>query len=831
MKTRNGRVGAAGSRTFLGVGLAAMVGTAMLMSQPGTREQVGPMADGGFLLSSGWRIKAPGTQIPVDTFPMATAITPDKKTLLVLNGGYNPPSVSVIDIASAKETSRVPVPDGWLGLTMTKAGDKVYVGGGAKAAVYEFGLKGGMLTPSRVFPVVAEKDRKPTDFIGDVQLAPDGHLLYAADLYHDGVVVINPQSGLVLSRFKTGRRPYRILFHPSGKSFYVSSWADGAVGQYETNSGNQLANTRVAAHTTDMVWREGEVEDQPNVAARLFISASNTNSVYVLGATALGELSRLETINVALTPNQPLGSTPSGLGLSADGGKLYVACADANAVGVVDITGPHSTVLGFVPSGWYPTAAFGLPDGRVGVLNGKGLGSFANPRGPNPLVEVVRDATGIRNDQYVASLQRGTVQVVDYPDPQKLDGYTQEVLGNSTYRDEKLTDAGTPAGNPVRPNGPIKHVIYVIKENRTYDQVLGDMKQGNGDASLTLFGAAVTPNLHKMASEFVLLDNFYENADVSADGHNWATAAIAPDYTQRLWPSQYGSRRKKYDFEGGEPANNPPAGYLWTNAMQAGITVRNYGEWSEAVKLKDGDNDTKVNDPVLEKVTDKDYAPYDLSYTDVDRAEEFVMELQGFEKAGKMPGLLIVRMGNDHTSGTTPGKIAPLSAVADNDQGVGMLVEAVSKSRFWNETAIFVIEDDAQNGPDHVDSHRAPAWVVSPWVKKGTVNSTMFTQASVLRTMELILGLRPMTTYDAGARPMFSVFNTAPTAGGYVLEKAQTALDTKNPAKSPTAARSLKMNFRDADDADEDELNRILWAAIKGPDAPMPVPVRSRFGR
>jgi DNA-binding beta-propeller fold protein YncE/phospholipase C len=812
-------------------GLVAMVGSALLLSQPAAREQVGPMADGGFLLSSGWRIKAAGTQIRVDTFPMATAITPDKKTMLVLNGGYNPPSVSVIDLASAKETSRVPVPDGWLGLTMTKAGDKVYVGGGAKAAVYEFSLKAGVLTPSRVFPVVADKDRKATDFIGDVQFAPDGHLLYATDLYHDAVVVINPQSGLVLSRFKTGRRPYRILFHPSGNSFYVSSWADGAVGQYETNSGNQLANTRVGAHTTDMVWREGEVEDQPNVAARLFVSASNTNSVYVLGATESGELSRLETINLALTPNQPLGSTPSGLGLSADGGKLFVACADANAVGVVDVTGPHSTVLGFVPSGWYPTAAFGLPDGRVGVLNGKGLGSFANPKGPNPLVEVVRDGAGIRNDQYVASTQRGTVQLMDYPDAQKLDGYTQEVLSNSPYRDEKLTDAGTPAGNPIRSNGPIQHVIYVIKENRTYDQVLGDMKQGNGDASLTLFGSAVTPNLHKLASEFVLLDNFYENADVSADGHNWATAAIAPDYTQRLWPSQYASRRKKYDFEGGEPANSPPAGYLWTNALQAGIAVRNYGEWSEVVKLKDGDNDTKVNDAVLDKVTDKDYAPYDLSYTDVDRAQEFVMELQGFEKAGTMPGLLIVRMGNDHTSGTTPGKIAPQSAVADNDQGVGMLVEAVSKSRFWNETAIFVIEDDAQNGPDHVDSHRAPAWVVSPWVRKGTVNSTMFTQASVLRTMELILGMRPMTTYDAGARPMFSVFNTALTAGAYALEKPQTPLDRKNPAKSPTAARSLKLNFKDADDVDEDELNGILWAAIKGPDVPMPVPVRSRFGR
>jgi YVTN family beta-propeller protein len=225
-------------------GLIAMSASALLLSQPGQREQVGPTSDGGFLLSSGWKIKPAGTQIPVDTFPMSAAVSPDKKTLLVLNGGYNPPSVSVIDIATSKETSRVPVPDGWLGLTITKAGDKVYVGGGAQASVYEFNLKNGALTPSRVFPVVAAKDRKANDFIGDVALTPDGHLLYAADLYHDSVVVINPQSGLVLSRVKTGRRPYRILFHPSGKSFYVSSWADGTVEQYETNGGNALAKPR-----------------------------------------------------------------------------------------------------------------------------------------------------------------------------------------------------------------------------------------------------------------------------------------------------------------------------------------------------------------------------------------------------------------------------------------------------------------------------------------------------------------------------------------------------------------------------------------------------------
>ena len=508
--------------------LLILLATTALLSQQSSREQVGPLPDGGFLLSSGWRIKPAGTQIPVGTFPMAAAITPDKKFLLVLNGGFDPPSISVIDIASAKEVGRAAVPDAWLGLAISKAGDRVYVGGGSRAAVYEFKLADGVLTPSRLFPVVPDKDRRPEDFIGDVALSPDGHLLYAADLYRESVVVINTQSGLILSRFKTGRRPYRILFHPSGKSLYVSSWADGSIGQYDANSGQSMANTRVAPHTTDMVWLEGQVEDHPEVAARLFVSASNTNSVYVLGATESGDLARLETINITLTPLQPLGTTPSGLGLSADGSKLFVACSDANAAAVVDVSGARSRVLGFIPAGSYPTAAFALPDGRIGVLNGKGSD---------------------------ASAKVGTVQFVPLPGDAQMQAYSDEVRANSPYNDAERDDPGIPAGSPIRPNGPIKHVIYVIGGNNTYDR-------------------ATMPNLQKLAGDFVLFDNFYANGDMRADGHNWATAAIAPDYTQRLWPNQFAGRRTKYDFEEGEPANSPPAGYLWTNAAQAGISMR-----------------------------------------------------------------------------------------------------------------------------------------------------------------------------------------------------------------------------------------------------------------
>lgn len=804
----------------------------MLISQPAAREQVGPLPDGSFLLNSGWRIKAAGTQIPVETFPMAAKITPDKKTLLVLNGGYNPPSISVIDLATSKETSRVPVPDGWLGMTMTKAGDRVYVGGGSRAAVYEFSLSAGALKPARAFPVVAEKDRKADDFIGDVQFDPEGHLLYAADLYHDSVVVINPQSGLILSRIKTGRRPYRILFHPSGKSVYVSSWTDGSIGQYDVASGSAISTLRLAPHTTDMTWLEGPVEDQPSITARLFVSASNTNNVYVLGATESGELRRLETINLSLTPRQPVGITPSGLGLSADGKKLFVACSDVNAAAVVDLSNARSRVLGFVPTGWYPTAAFGLPDGRMGVLNGRGLRSMANPDGPNPSKRPEPVHEGTKEIQFVGRIQRGTVQLVDVANENQLLAWTGEVMNNSPYRDVKLDDPGIPAGSPVRPDGPIKHVIYIVKENRTYDQVLGDIKEGNGDASLVLFGEKVTPNQHKIARQFTLLDNFYENSDVSADGHNWATAAIAPDYTQRMWPNSYASRRKKYDYEGQEPTNAPPAGYLWTAAAQAGVSMRNYGYYATNRPKADTDGTqiTDVRDPVLAPVTDPNYRAFDLDYPDVSRAQEFISELADFEKAGKMPQLLLMRLGNDHTNGTTAGKLSPLSLAADNDLAVGMLVEAVSKSRFWNETAIFIIEDDAQNGPDHVDSHRSPCYVISPWVKHKSVNSTMYNQVSVLRTMEIILNLRPMTTFDAGARPMYSVFADQADPVPYAAERAQTPLDVRNPANTASAARSARMRFDDADEIDDDELNAILWAAIKGNAAP-PSPVASRFSR
>ena len=310
---------------------------------------------------------------------MSSALSPDGKYLLVLNGGYRPPSITVIDAATGAVVGSTPVADGWLGLAFSPQGDRVYVGGGSKAAVFEFTFAGGKLAAGRTFAVVPADKATNRDMIGDVAMTPDGHLIYATDLYHDSVVVINPQSGMVINHIKTGRRPYRILFHPDGKSFFVTTWADGTLEHHDAASGNLLARVPVGAHATDMVWRNGGPPDtdgdgdKPAYAARVFVAAANTNSVYSVAVTEAKELSVVERINVAMTPRQPLGMTPSGLGLSPDGKRLYVACSDGNVAAAVDVSGQVSHVDGFIPAGWYPTAVRVLPSGTLVIVNGKGV--------------------------------------------------------------------------------------------------------------------------------------------------------------------------------------------------------------------------------------------------------------------------------------------------------------------------------------------------------------------------------------------------------------------------------------------------------------------------
>ncbi len=368
-------------------------------------------------------------------------------------------------------------------------------------------------------------------------------------------------------------------------------------------------------------------------------------------------------------------------------------------------------LAGFLPAGSYPTATRVLADGHVIVLNG-----------------------------------RGTMSVIDPLTDETLDAYTKTARSLSPYRDDSK-----PEKLP-----PIEHVLYIVRENRGYDD------------------ESAAPNHSKLAREFVLFDNFFVNADASAEGHNWATAGIATDYTQKLWPNSYAKRRDHYDYEGGEPANTPPAGYLWGNALSAGLSVRNYGYFvdNRAKVGSDGVQIDGVRDPALRSVTNTHYRGFDLDYPDVERARVFLEDLRQFESSGTMPRLMIMRLGNDHTDGTAPGKFA------DNDYALGLIVEGISKSRFWPATAIFVVEAAAPNGPDHVDSNRSPMLALSPYTRRGIVDSTMYNQSSVLRTIELILGMRPLTHFDAGARPLTAAFASAPNTAAYTAEQPRIRSDS-----------------------------------------------------
>jgi DNA-binding beta-propeller fold protein YncE len=822
--------------------LALVLTTGLLVSQESPLLHVGPLKDGGFLLNSGWVLRPAGEQVAVDTLPIRSALSKDGRYLLVLNAGYKQPSISVIEVATKKEIKRVTVDDAWLGLTFSPSGKEVYAGGGSQAKVYEFHFapETGDLTPGRAMNAVADPAKKGLSFIGDVAISPDGRLLYAADLFTDSIAVINLQSATLIERWKTGKRPYRILMLPGGKNFLVSGWGDASVYLHDANSGGVVSVTRVAQHPTDMLWLSKPApveEDQESpYRARLFVAAANTNNVYAFGATSNGEFRPLEAISTALTPFQPFGMTPSSLAISSDLKRLFIACSDGNAVAVADITAPHSRVLGFIPTGWYPTSVATMPDNSLVIVNGKGLGSRPNPNGPNPSKRAAPAYVANSEIEYVGRIQTGTVGFVPAPTDEQLTVFTETVRMNSAYKDDRQRErvVGPQSGLFVKSGehqSPIRHVIYIIKENRTYDQVLGDIGKGNSDPSLTLFGENVTPNLHQIARDFILYDNFYENADVSAEGHNWAAAGIAPDYTVKLWPNTYAQRRKTYDYEGGEPANSPPAGYIWNNAMAAGVTVRNYGDWAVNVPLnsvKEGRQIGSLRDPALKDVTDLNYRAFDLNYPDVERSKEFLSEWKQFDQEGDAPQLMVLRMGNDHTEGAAPGKLSPLSYAADNDYAVGMLVDGVSHSKLWSSTAIFIIEDDAQNGPDHVDCHRSTAYVISPYTRRGVVDSTMYNQMSVLLSIEGLLGIHPMTQFDAAATPMFGSFSAQPDTRPWSVLQPKTSLTDHNPADGAGAKESARLDFSDADLADDDELNAILWHAIKKTE--MPPPVVSIFG-
>jgi YVTN family beta-propeller protein len=765
----------------------------------GTRLVLGPHPDGTTLLPNGWRLSPAGRPLAVGTLPLALTLHPDGRVLALLSG-YSTNGLVVVDTARWAVADSVPLSAAWLGLAV--AGDgSVFASGGTTNRVWRLREAGGRW--QRADSVVLA-DSGAAVFAAGLSLSPDGRSLAVVANLADSVYVVDATTLRRTGAARTGSHPYAASFTPDGQTLVVSNWGDSTVSRFRVRRGalQALDGLAVAPRPSALVIsRDGRT---------LYVAHAAADAVSVVDLSA----GRVEaTIALGLTPRAPHGSGPNALALAPDGRTLYVANADNNAVAVVDVSredGPR--VTGLIPTGWYPTAVAVSGDGRtLYVANGKGGGSLPNPQGPT--------APGARRDQYVAALLTGSLSAISVPDQAALRRYTQQVLANSPYRDALLARIPWPTRSPipraVDEPSPIRHVVYVIRENRTYDQVFGDVARGNGDPRLALFGDSVTPNAHALAGQYALFDNFYVDGDVSADGHLWSTAAYASDYNEKTWPAVYSGRRT-WDLDAGLPANDPLAGYLWDAARKAGLTVRNYGEmtrWDSAAGL------ATPSHPGLAGITDPLYSGFVMWIPDTVRAAEFIRELADAGRAGDLPRLIILYLPRDHTEGLRAGRPTPRAMVADNDRALGLVVEALSHSRFWEETAVFVLEDDAQNGPDHVDAHRSPLLVLGPHVRRGIVDSTFYTTASVLRTIELILGLNPLSQYDAGATPLFTAFTTRPDTTPFSALPAHWPVGEINPPRrSSLDPRSLSR----PDFADEGLLNAEIWASVKGDRMPTP---------
>ncbi|HEY0381674.1 MAG TPA: alkaline phosphatase family protein [Candidatus Elarobacter sp.] len=752
------------------------VATAVVVAAPGVTT-----------LPTAWRIRGPeGAVAVVGTLPTGIVVSRDGSRVIELEAGYRKPVLRVLDAASLKELSVVTLA-GAFGAPLRDAdGDGVWVN---VAGAFQEQL-------AHVDTATGNVDRDvslPLPFFpAALARAPDGTLAVAGDL-GDRVALVDPIAERITATVSVGRHPAALAFARDGRSLYVADRGASQLDVVDVAAHVVRANIAVGLHPVALA----------SDGARLYVADSDDDDVAVVDLASERVVAR---VPLPFARPDAVGASPNALVL--DGDRLYVTCGAANAVAVFRTTADGLAPLGAIPTGWYPTAvAVDRAHGVLYVADGKGESGHPNPRlKPYPMAM----ATG--TSQYVANQLVGSIRRIAIPDDAAL------ARGLDDVRDLAQHEDVAPSA-VVRAGGPIRHVVYVIKENRSYDQVLGDVAGADGDPSLVLFGARVTPNQHALARRFGTFDRFFENAHVSADGHNWSTAAFANDYLEKMWPPNYANRRSLYDFEDAGEAAVPHARYLWNDAVAHGITLRNYGEYVTAGPSKP--TPVSVADDTLRPNTDRRFATYDMKVRDVDRFAEWKREFDAYERAGTLPQLEIVRFPRDHTSGTRERESTPQAMVADNDLAVGKLVDAISHSTDWASTAVFVIEDDAQNGPDHVDEQRSTFYLASPYAAGG-VQHAMYTQASVLRTIEILLGLPPMSAYDAGARPLTAAFRPAPNLQPFDALPAQIDLDAKNGKTAYRAADSARLDFAHADRVEPGELNDILWHAVKGAHATPP---------
>jgi YVTN family beta-propeller protein len=790
------------------------------VNSPAVRKRSG-LEPNEALLFNGWGATPVGEHVPITDMAYKLVFSPDKSRLLAVNGGFNKQGVTLIDPTTREVTQFLSLTQSFNGLAFNKDGDEFYVGGGSSGVLHVFKYSRGKAEPVKS---VNFSNDVSIIFLAGIAVHPATGKIYVCDEANHEIMIVNPDTFVLESRIGVGQHPHSCVIGHDNRYLYVSNWGSRSISIIDTVKNKRVRDITVGLRPNDMtVAPDG----------RLFVACSGDNSVHVIQTKVLekpGEdpspARRLwegtrEVISTSLYSQSPEGSTPVGVTVSPDGKTLFVANADNNAVAVVDISNALfedarrnresiSVVEGFIPVGWYPTAVAVSPNNKtLFVANGKGM--MSRPNYPNQAPNPRKLQAGPAFD-YIGKIYAGSISFIARPTAEQMVSYTEQVRKNSSfvpdqfYRAPIKSDSIIPekVGQPC----PIKYVLYIIKENRTYDQVLGDLKDakgkplGNGDPDLAIYGENVTPNHHQIAREYVLLDNLYCNGEVSVDGHSWCDAAIATDYNQRSWIMSYSAHGKVF---GNEEMETPSSGYLWDLCKRQGISFKNYGEGAQRVPSANRGKWTGARD--------------------MDKVKWWIEDLNKAETNGVLPHFTIMSLGENHTRGTTAGAFTPEACVASNDVGLGKIVEAATRSRFWKEMAIFVIEDDAQNGPDHVDAHRTVGLVISPYCKRAVVDSTLYTTASMIRTMELILGLPPLTQYDAGATPMFNCFTKQAKVTPYKVLAPAVDLTAKNTPKTPFAKESARMNFREYDMAPEDELNRILWHVAKGMDAPYPTPI------
>ncbi len=785
-------------------------------------------------------------------------------------------SLLVIDVPSWTVRQEVAYPPGlgasMHGMALTPNGRFLYVTC-AQSALVEFAINPqGNVTHSRTIKLPAADRAVPTtrpvgrdSYPCGLALSPDGATAYVCLSTSNALALVDLKTEKMLARIPVGVAPYDVELASNGNTAYVSNWggrrpaekdrtsnsagtpvviddrgiaSTGTVSVLDLAERKGVAQIVVGLHPAQMVISRG--------ADRLYVANANSDTVSVIDISSRAAPRIVQTIDCRPDAGLPFGSASNALALSDDGRMLYVANGGNNAIAVISLDGEVSPAApaGFVPAGWYP-GAVAFRAGVLFVANAKGVGS-----------------------RYPSSVGRwnsrdfwGSVGKVAVPDKDGLDRYPHQVRTHAMGPQAPTARRRRPGGGrgaepvPVPQNvgepSLFEHVVYIIKENRTYDQVLGDIGKGNSDPSLCIFGRDITPNHHALAEQFVLLDNFYCNGVVSADGHRWVTEGITSDYLEK----SFGAWTRSYPSAGNDALAYASSGFIWDHVLLQGLSFRNYGEmvncrptpsgfaeiWQDyqkkTGKLKFAN---RLGLAALDAYTCDAYPGWSLAIPDQVRADVFVKELDTAAAKGSLPHLVMIHLPNDHTNFTSPDYPTPQAMVADNDLALGRIIEAISRSPFWPKTCIFVIEDDPQSGFDHVDGHRSLCFVVSPYTKRGAIISDFYNQTSVLHTMELILGLPPMNQMDALAPVMQSCFAPKADLAPYKAEANRQALDEMNPTLSALsgdperlrlAQQSMEQPTDEPDQGDDDIRNRVLWAAMRDNGAPYPAAYAGAHGK